>query len=143
VELVNARSVPGLSQPFLVEVSIMAKTKKKVPKRVAGVKVPKFLRKSAILQTLLASPLGRDILANALIAGAGAAAAIIVEEREQIADAAKDGVRKGGQVAGRIGDAMKSAASAAIGSVADAARAVLPEAEPVKTKPQGRSAARH
>jgi Pyruvate/2-oxoacid:ferredoxin oxidoreductase gamma subunit len=131
---------------FWFEVMVMAKKAKKtkVPKRVAGVKVPKFLRDSTILQTLLASPIGRDILANALVAAAGAAAAIIIEEREQIADAAKDGMKKGGRVAGTIGDAMKSAATAAIGSVAEAARSVLPETEPVRSKAQGgRSSARH
>ena len=50
----------------------MAKKKKtsKFPKRIAGVKVPKPLRRS--LNDVLASKLGRDIVADALVA-AGAA----------------------------------------------------------------------
>ena len=50
-----------------------AKSKKdetKLPKKVAGVKVPKAVRESGSLATLFNSALGREILADALIAGA-------------------------------------------------------------------------
>ena len=49
----------------------MAKKKKRVvPKRIAGVKVPKPLRRS--LDELLSSPMGRNMVADAIVA-AGAA----------------------------------------------------------------------
>jgi Pyruvate/2-oxoacid:ferredoxin oxidoreductase gamma subunit len=123
----------------------MAKKKKnRVPKKIGGLKVPKFIRKSSLLSTLLASPLGRDILANAITAAAGAAAAVIIQDREQIADAAKQGLQKGGKVAGTITEAVKSAANAAMDTVADAARSVLPaEAEAKSTKNAHKGASRH
>ena len=64
----------------------MAKAKSKdkksgVPKKLAGVKVPKAVRESKSLSTLLTSNLGREILADALIAAAGAAAAALTRTR--------------------------------------------------------------
>ena len=57
----------------------MAKTSKfKLPKSIAGLKVPKGLRKAEIVEGLLASPDGRRLLADALSA-AGAAAAAVLE----------------------------------------------------------------
>ena len=52
-----------------------------LPKSVAGVKVPKAMRKSSALGTLFNSELGREILADALIAAAGAAAAALTRTR--------------------------------------------------------------
>lgn len=46
----------------------MAK-KHRIPKKVAGVKVPKGLRKSKALRAMMSSDVGRDVLANALKAG--------------------------------------------------------------------------
>ena len=43
----------------------MAK-KIKLPKKVAGYRVPKSVRKSTLLRALLNNPMGRDVLANAL-----------------------------------------------------------------------------
>jgi hypothetical protein len=43
----------------------MAK-KFKIPKKVAGYKVPKSVRKSRLLRAMLSNPMGRDILAKAL-----------------------------------------------------------------------------
>ena len=57
--------------------------KNAIPKKIAGYKVPKSLRKSRLLKHLLRSPLGREILANALTAGAGAAAAAMFGMREE------------------------------------------------------------
>ncbi len=42
----------------------MAK-KNRIPKKIAGVKVPKPLRKSKMLRSMMASDLGRDVLAKA------------------------------------------------------------------------------
>ena len=49
----------------------MAK-KNAIPKRVAGFKIPKPIRKSSFLRSMLASKTGRDILGKALVAGAAA-----------------------------------------------------------------------
>jgi hypothetical protein len=60
---------------------MMAKARKaKVPKKVAGLRVPKSLRKSKTLDTLLGSALGREILAGALVADAGTQAAVISKD---------------------------------------------------------------
>ena len=98
----------------------MAKTTK-LPKKVAGYKVPKSIRKSKLLRALLNNPLGRDVLANALTAGAGAAAAVLVQNREEVAPAGIKGTKKGMQAAGLAGEAAQSAATAMIGVVRDAA----------------------
>ncbi|MBX5039419.1 hypothetical protein [Rhizobium lentis] len=103
----------------------MAKTK--IPRKIAGYKVPNSIRKNSILRTLLASPTGRDILGKALIAGAGAAAAVLVEDHDDIADAAESGKRKGAKTLGLIGQAFHSATDAAVEVVRDAASAALPK----------------
>ena len=71
----------------------MAKTIK-LPKKVAGYRVPKSMRKSKLLRALLNNPMGRDVLANALTAGAGAAAAVLVQNREEIADGGRRRARR-------------------------------------------------
>ncbi|QIA23268.1 hypothetical protein [Mesorhizobium sp. AA22] len=109
----------------------MAKNKRKLPKKIGGFKVPKPVRKSTLLRSLLASSVGRDLLANAITAGAGAAAAVLVRERAEIADAtksaAKTGAKKSARVAGLATEMVQSAASAVMGVVSDAAHKVLPE----------------
>jgi hypothetical protein len=110
----------------------MAKKKAALPKKIAGVKVPKTIRKSRMLRAMLRNPMGRDLLANALVAGAGAAAAVLVEKRENIADAGKQAA-KTGKKAGKksyraaqmAGHAMESAVSAMMGVVADAAHTIV------------------
>jgi hypothetical protein len=107
----------------------MAKKKKRVPKRIVGVRIPKYMRKSRLMRAMLGSSLGRDILANAITAGAGAAAAVLVRERETVAEAGEKGLRKGARAAAIAGEAMQSAASAAMDAVSGAARSILPEEE--------------
>ncbi|WP_254021559.1 hypothetical protein [Mesorhizobium escarrei] len=109
----------------------MAKSKRKLPKKIGGFKVPKSVRKSTLLRNMLASPVGRDLLANAITAGAGAAAAVLVRERGEIADAtksaAKTGAKKSARAAGLATDMVQSAASAMMAVVSEAAHKVLPE----------------
>jgi hypothetical protein len=107
----------------------MAKKKNRVPKRIAGVKIPKYMRKSSLIQAMLGSSLGRDILANAITAGAGAAAAVLLREREAVADVGEKGLRKGARAMALVGEAVQSAASAAVDTVGAAARSILPEGE--------------
>ena len=121
----------------------MAKKKTRVPKKVAGFKVPKSLRRSSMLKTLLNSPYGRDILAKAITAGAGAAAAVLITDREEVAQISRKGARKGARAIGIATDAVQSAAGAVMGVISDAAGQLLPgePAEPERGRP--RQAARH
>lgn len=105
----------------------MAKTETKMPKKIAGYKVPKSIRKSPILQALLASEVGRDVLAKAITAGAGAAAAVLLSDREEVVDAAKTGTRKGARAMGIAGKALSRGTEAAFAVVKDSARDALPK----------------
>ena len=97
------------------------KGKGKIPKKIAGVKVPKALRK-ALAGSLVDNPRAREILADVLIAAAGAAAAALVQNRptgQQIADA-------GAGAATATRDMAQGAAGAVGEVVAEAARTILP-----------------
>jgi len=107
------------------------KSKTKVPKMIAGVKVPKTLRQSGWLDPLLANPQTREILADVLIAAAGAAAAALVKERpsmRQVADTGAATVGAGIEAGSAARDLVQEAASAAAGVIRDAAKAILPSA---------------
>ncbi|MCJ8520386.1 hypothetical protein ABID21_003411 [Pseudorhizobium tarimense] len=106
--------------------------KNRIPKKVAGFKVPKSIRKSKPLKAMLASKTGRDILGKVLMAGAAAAAAVLAEERDEVAHAGKKGAGKGARAIGIAGDAMQSAAHAAMGVVTDLARSYLPQTKDEK-----------
>ncbi|MCV9967725.1 hypothetical protein OIU34_38555 [Pararhizobium sp. BT-229] len=101
--------------------------KNNIPKKVAGYKVPKAIRKSTVIRALLASDIGRSVLASALTAGAGAAAAVLIAERQEIADTATKGARKGARAIGIVGEAMRNAAYAATEVVRDAVDSGLPK----------------
>lgn len=109
------------------------KSKSALPKKVAGVKVPKQLRKgSDSLSSLITSPLAREVVADALIAIAGALAGS--KTARDSAAKAGTGVAKAGAAALDAGagaaSATRDAAATATGAVAeivtDAARRVLP-----------------
>ncbi|WP_046866412.1 hypothetical protein [Microvirga massiliensis] len=103
------------------------KAKKASSDSVAGVKVPKTIRKSSWFSTLFDSPLGREILADALIAAAGAAAAALTKTRpaQAVGHAVAD---RGSDAAAATRDTVQTAAGAVAEVVADAARNVLPTA---------------
>jgi hypothetical protein len=96
----------------------MAK-KKPIPKKIAGVKVPKGLRRSKILKTMMASDVGRDLMAKAITAGAGAAAAVLIDHRDEVIDAGETTTRKGKKAVGLARQAMRSGFSAAMDSMKD------------------------
>ena len=105
------------------------KNKGKVPKTVAGVKVPKALRKG-LVGSLLDNPRAREILADVLLAAAGAAAAALVKHRptgRQVADAGEAVMDAGTGAATATRDAVRGAAGAVGEMVAEAARHVLPD----------------
>jgi len=66
----------------------MAKSEVKVPKSLAGWKIPNSLRKSGVITQFLNNDLGRRILADVLVAAAGAAAAALVQHRPSEAQVA-------------------------------------------------------
>lgn len=97
----------------------------KIPKKIAGHKVPKSIRKSPILKAMLRNKTGRDVLAQALVAGAGAAAAVLIEERHEVAGAAKTGGRKGAKALGLVGEAFHRGSGAALDVVREVAGSML------------------
>jgi hypothetical protein len=105
------------------------KAKAKLPKIVAGVKVPKAIRSSGLLDELLNSELGREILAEALVAAAGAVAAVLIKKRpraNQIVQAGHAVTDRGAKVASGTHDLAQTAVGAVTEVVADAARHILP-----------------
>ena len=102
--------------------------KNKVPKTIAGVKVPKTLR-TGLAGSLLENPRTREILADVLMAAAGAAAAALVQNRptgRQFADAGGAVKDAGAGAATATRDAVQGAAGVVTEAVAEAARHVLP-----------------
>ncbi len=103
--------------------------KDKLPKTIAGVKVPKAVRTSSLLDELLNSPLGREILAEALVAAAGAVATVLMKKRPsagQVANAGKTIVNTGAEATSATKDLAQTAVGAVTEVVADAARHILP-----------------
>lgn len=89
--------------------------KVKIPKKIGGVKIPKVLRKSKSVNTLLNTSLGRELLAGALVTGAGAAASALTKHRPsagQLADADSAVAETGTASATETQDAVHGAASA-------------------------------
>ena len=110
----------------------MAK-KLKIPKKIAGVRVPKVLRKSTLMRNLLGSEVGRQLVADALVAAATAAAAVLVS-RPQVRKAGAAVANKGEDAAKVAKDALKSAAAAVTESLGNAARVALGQDQPSRSK---------
>lgn len=112
----------------------MAK-KGKIPKRLLGVEIPKLLRKSTLMKSLFESAVGRQILADALVAGAGAAVAALIATRSDDVAGAGEATVRAGKTGGRaVKDAVKSAADAMTDVIGNAAHAVLADTEKAGTK---------
>jgi hypothetical protein len=95
-----------------------------IPKKVAGVKVPKAVRESSF-SALFNSSLGREIIADALIAAAGAAAAALTRSRTA-KDAGKAVADAGSSAAAAGTDLTQTAAGAVATVVTEAAKSFLP-----------------
>ncbi|WP_414471890.1 hypothetical protein [Microvirga sp. M2] len=97
-----------------------SKEKKSGDKKSTGTKLAKKARKSGLMD-LINTDLGREILADALIAAAGAAAAALTKTRT---------AKKAGAAAASAGshgaDLTQTAAGAVAGVVTEAARQFLP-----------------
>lgn len=109
-------------------------TKVKVPKSIAGVRVPKRLRKSKTLESLLKDPLARTVVADALVAAAGAAAAALARHRPSTSQVVRTGANAA-EAGGRAMSATTEVVGAAMGAVADAAHtAPTGESEPARSE---------
>ena len=97
------------------------KGKDKAPKRVAGVKVPKAVR-GGLVASVLDDPRTREILADVLMAAAGAAAAALVKHRPSGREVAEAGAA----AAGTTRDVAQDAAALITDTVTEAARHILP-----------------
>jgi hypothetical protein len=92
----------------------MAKKKVKIPKDVMGMKIPKSIRNSSVINSLLANKAGRKMMAGALTAAATAAAGVLMAERKEVAHAAEKGAKKTAKGAGIVGEALEEAFGAAM-----------------------------
>jgi|SRR4051794_18171352 hypothetical protein len=101
------------------------KSESGIPKKVAGVKIPKAVREPGTLSNLFNSALGREIIADALIAAAGAAAAALTRSRT-VKDAGKAVADAGASAASAGADLTHTAAGAVATVVSEAAKNFLP-----------------
>jgi hypothetical protein len=119
----------------------MAKAKVKVPKTLGGVKIPRRLRKSSMVSAFLNTELGRNILADVLVAAAGAAAAAMARHRpsgQQIAQAG-EAAMEGGQRATSTATAAVHSAAGTLGNVlTEAVRYVFPTDHDRKDRKRGK-----
>jgi hypothetical protein len=116
-------------------------TKNKIPKKLFGVKIPKVLRSDTLIKSLLNSPIGRQIIANALVAAAGAAAAALVAGTDRPAAKGRSAAADAGEEAAKLAKrALKSAAGALTDTLSSAAKSALGEDE--RPRPRLQRAAR-
>jgi len=109
--------------------------KKRLPKKIAGVKVPKKVRKSAIVTSLLESDAARKLAADMLLAAAGAIAAVLVQNNSREIKATGKSVRRTGQKGSSlVQDVVKGAAGAVTGVLGEAARSMLTPEPSTKSK---------
>jgi hypothetical protein len=107
----------------------MAKNKMKVPKSLGGVRIPKSLRKSGLVNTFLNNDLGRKILADVIVAAAGAAAAAMARHRpstRQVADTGEALLESSQGAASTTNDAVHTAAGTLGNVLTEAVRYVFP-----------------
>src|SRR5215212_12266997 len=100
----------------------------KLPKKIAGVKVPKFLRQPGTIVDFLNSPVGRLVLAEALIAAA-AALKNYKPAAETVGQAAETVEKAGSEAATTATDLVQSAA----GGLADVAAGVVRQIVPASS----------
>ena len=107
----------------------MAKNKVKVPKTVGGWKIPKSLRKSGAVTMFLNNDLGRNILADVLVAAAGAAATALAQHRPtgaQVAHAGEAALDTGQRAVSGTADAVQGAAGTLGGVFTEVVRSIFP-----------------
>jgi hypothetical protein len=107
----------------------MAKKKTKSQVGALGLKLPKSLRKAGWLDDLLQSDIGRRILADALVAAAGAAAAALTRyaaESKSVAKVKNAAVETGSEAATATKELVGAAVSTGLEVVSAVAQELLP-----------------
>jgi hypothetical protein len=115
----------------------MAKSKVKVPKKIAGVRMPNAVRKSGAVDAILHNPLGREILGEAIVAAAFAAAAALTRHRpsgKRIADAEETAAELVKQAVSAMPEPVQSAAHTLSRMIVDATQQVIPATTETKPK---------
>ncbi|HYG86014.1 MAG TPA: hypothetical protein VD978_07125 [Azospirillum sp.] len=102
----------------------------KVPKKIAGVKIPKHLRKS--VAGLITSPLGREVAAAALTAMAG----VLASSNRQVREAAGEAGRTAAHVGTGAADLVRDIAAAGVNAALDAARELMASQTPGEDNPK-------
>ena len=117
----------------------MAKSRKKskglIPKRIAGVKVPKKVRKGRFGE-LLASKTGQAVIAQAILGAGAVAAGLKAKDNPKVRAAAKDAKHKIADTAEGATEDAGSAGSAFAYALGEAARSfaeALRRGEPART----------
>jgi hypothetical protein len=106
-----------------------------MPKKLAGMKVPKAVRKSRFLDSLIGSETGRKLLADALIAAAAAAAATLAGQSSTAAANGSGKRKRKGDTGASAAEALISAAAGSVaGFVGDTAKKLLPDGLTSKPK---------
>lgn len=100
------------------------KSKNLLPKRIAGVKVPKAVRKGR-LGDAIASPAGRAVLAEVLLAAAAVAGAKKVKDSGVARDALSDVADRLRDAGGGVKDAGAVAGGTVTYAIGEAARAFV------------------
>ncbi|PWC34983.1 hypothetical protein [Azospirillum sp. TSO22-1] len=107
----------------------------KIPKKIAGMKIPKAVRRSGrSLTAFLETPTGREVAAAALTAMAGVLAGTSRPVRNAAADAATGAGHTAAQAGSGAAGLMRDMAEAAVGAVSETARDLLSAS---KDRPQG------
>jgi hypothetical protein len=81
----------------------------KIPKRIAGLRIPRSIRKSTILGNFLQNPSNRQLATNMAMAAAGAIATVLAQHRpnaEQVKHAAHNVGEAGSSAAGAVTEAV-------------------------------------
>ena len=127
------QSFAGLSGADVLRREVEMAKKNKIPKKIVGVKIPKVLRKNALLKGLIGSPTGRQIVADALVAAAGAAAAALVAAKATgkggVRGAAKTALHAGEEGTHVVQKALKDAVEAMTEVLRNAAQAAMGDDE--------------
>lgn len=107
----------------------------KIPKKIAGVKIPRAVRKSGrSLAAFLETPTGREMAAAALTAMAGVLAGTNRPVRKAAADVATGAGHTAAQAGSGAAGLMRDMAEAAVGAVSETARDLVTTG---KDRPQG------
>ncbi|WP_159717704.1 hypothetical protein [Geminicoccus flavidas] len=92
----------------------------KIPKKIAGLRIPRSIRKSKILLNFLQNPQNRQLATNMVMAAGGAMATILAQHRpstEQVKHAAQGVGEVGSTATGLVADTVNRVAHSLVSSL--------------------------